>query len=92
MKTAEQIRVTAEDIRFALETAKDRPHLVLVYSRQNDWYERKAKFEVLESDQIIFDPGTIAIGKKDHDMNDHIETLVSIAFVKLLEDITEQTI
>lgn len=92
MKTAEQIRVTAEDIRFALETAKDRPHLVLVYSRQNDWYERKGYLNVLDSDQIIFDPGTIAIGKKDHDMNDHIETLISVAFTKLLEDITEQTI
>lgn len=92
MKTAEMIRASAEDIRFALETAKDRPHLVLVYSRLNDWYERKGNLDVLESDQIIFDPGTVAIGKKDHNMNDHIETLVSIAFIKLLEDITEQAI
>jgi hypothetical protein len=92
MKTVEMIRASAEEIKFALETAKDRPHLVLVYSRQNDWYERKGYLDVLESDQIIFDPGTVAIGEKDHDMNNHVETLISIAFVKLLEDLIGKTI
>lgn len=92
MKTVEMIRASSGEIRFALETAKDRPHLVLVYSRQNDCYERKGYLDVLESDQIIFDPGTVAIGEKDYDMNDHVDTLINIAFVKLLEDLIGKTI
>lgn len=83
--------VSKEDLRFAMETAKQNPHLVLVYSRLNDWYERKCSFDVLETDQIIFDPESLngailTLACKGYDMSVHVEALISFAFVKLLED------